>query len=523
VSRHGRPFGSPPAAPPLPPPAAAPVCGVDPALMKEYGRHSIKLSRAHEGSGFRVQKVLEKARRGEKIKVAVLGGSGECFGMVVGSSREGVAGGLGVRQVPPAGVCPLTDELCLTQIFSVSEGHGFKERPNVYGAIAHDQLWHQLVMQELTRQFGPEAVEFLNGAKAATDSAYFEWCYPAHIGTDVDLVMIELAVNDDFSTAAFDSTEALFRSLLALPAQPAILLVDAFALVTGRGKPMQLNGGDAHAHLAVRYDVPHISIRAAALTAMMADPDLAGPWFNHDARHIAAPFHRFLGDMVKAYLQKELCEVDAGGWDRERQRWGADADHPGWPGMQTLGQMPKNAITEPWNSAAKHAVAPPTCRLAGPKNSKAELKPSKPSADWELYSWRVSHSPLDWDTLLFRQSWCSPRLLSRPPQYSKYYIQTTKPNSAPISFAVEVREGSRGEVALGYLRSREYGLGKARCTVAGQSTVVDGFWTSSTNVAQTVVIASKLKPGAYEVECQALPENEQKDGVGFRIMSLMSV
>lgn len=277
---------------------------------------------------------------------------------------------------------------------SVSEGHGFLKRPNVYGAIPYEQLWHQLVVQELGRQFGPDQIEFVNGAKAATDSGYFEWCYPAHVGTDMDLVLIELAVNDDFSTDAFESTESLFRSLLSLPSQPAIILADAFALLTGRGKPLQLNGGDAHAHLAVRYDIPLISIRAAALTALMADPELAGPWFNHDARHIAEPFHRFLGDMVRAYLQKELCEVVAGGWEAERERWGTDAEHAPWPGMATLGQMPKNRITESWNSVAEHAVAPPTCRLAGPEGSEAELKPLRPTTDWELYSWRVSSSPL---------------------------------------------------------------------------------------------------------------------------------
>lgn len=78
--------------------------------------------------------MLDKARRGEAIKVAVLGGS-------------------------------------------VSEGHGFKTRPNEYGAIPHDRIWHQTVVKDLQRQFGADQVEFVNGAKAATDSGYFEWCY----------------------------------------------------------------------------------------------------------------------------------------------------------------------------------------------------------------------------------------------------------------------------------------------------------------------------------------------------------
>lgn len=55
-----------------------PACDVEDALLDTYGRHSVRLSRAHEGSGYRVQQVLAKARRGERIRVAVLGGSGPC-------------------------------------------------------------------------------------------------------------------------------------------------------------------------------------------------------------------------------------------------------------------------------------------------------------------------------------------------------------------------------------------------------------------------------------------------------------
>lgn len=44
-------------------------------LVKEYGQNNIRLSRTYEGSGTRVRKVMEKALRGEKIKIAVVGGS----------------------------------------------------------------------------------------------------------------------------------------------------------------------------------------------------------------------------------------------------------------------------------------------------------------------------------------------------------------------------------------------------------------------------------------------------------------
>ena len=160
-------------------------------------------------------------------------------------------------------------------------------------------------------------------------------------GIDADLVLVELAVNDDFTPDHISASETLIRSLLDLPSAPAVLLVDSFALLNARGRPMSLNGGDAHAHLALRYDVPSISLRAAALTAMMANPKLVLPWFNHDERHIAAPMHEMLGGMVSAYLQEEGCRLEKGGYEGEAERWGGDERHAEWPGMQTLGQVPK--------------------------------------------------------------------------------------------------------------------------------------------------------------------------------------
>lgn len=273
---------------------------------------------------------------------------------------------------------------------AVSEGHGFLKRPNVYGAIPHAGIWHQVVLQYLEKTFGNKQVEFLNGAKAATDSGYFAWCYPAHIGLEPDLVMIEMAVNDDFSQTSIDATETLLRSILSLPTRPAIIMVDSFALLTGRGKAMSLNGGDAHSHLALRYDIPQISLRAASLTALMARPELETPFFNHDSRHIAAPMHAFLGGMVNAYLQEEGCRLDRGGWDAERKRWGSDSKHKTLPGMDTLGTVPRNKITEPWNGKKSHPSAPPTCNLAGPKGMRGELVPLEVTPSWELYDWRVS-------------------------------------------------------------------------------------------------------------------------------------
>lgn len=58
---------------------ALPSCRVsdllDDPLTQEYGQNNIRLSRTYEGSGARVRKVLQKAMRGEPIKIAAVGGS----------------------------------------------------------------------------------------------------------------------------------------------------------------------------------------------------------------------------------------------------------------------------------------------------------------------------------------------------------------------------------------------------------------------------------------------------------------
>lgn len=59
--------------------SALPSCRItdlpDDPLVTEYGQNNIRLSRTYEGSGVRVRRVLQKAMRGEPIKIAVMGGS----------------------------------------------------------------------------------------------------------------------------------------------------------------------------------------------------------------------------------------------------------------------------------------------------------------------------------------------------------------------------------------------------------------------------------------------------------------
>lgn len=104
------------------------------------------------------------------------------------------------------------------------------------------------VTQPFSRAYGFSAREkgvksMVNGAQGATGSDYFSFCYAEHIPEDVDLVMVELAVNDDLYVAfvwtregvrrlmsshggTLESYEQLLRALLDLPNKPAVIAVE---------------------------------------------------------------------------------------------------------------------------------------------------------------------------------------------------------------------------------------------------------------------------------------------------------
>ncbi|GAA5968700.1 hypothetical protein JCM8115_003687 [Rhodotorula mucilaginosa] len=415
-------------------------CGISSSLLAEFGSDNFRLSQVHVGSGYRLRKVLEKAERGEKLTIGVLGGS-------------------------------------------VSLGHGTDPdsgQRNKYGAVPPAEQWHQFVLRYIQQTFPATEHEFRLGAKAATDSTFFEWCWSSLIGTDLDLVMVEMAVNDDYETS-FDSSETLLRSLLLLESRPAVIYVDSFSPLSASARPSILNAQDIQSTLSPFYDVPQISARPALLPAMIADPALAKPFFLGDQRHASARVHRFLGSMVVGYLMEERCRLAT---SRTIEADGI------WSHNQTLGKVPTVKMTEQWDSSAVHPMKPPRCEVAG-----GELEPIRATPDWKLVSWR----------------------------YAKFYYEAQKADSGEIAFEVTVDQGALGTIAVSYLRSRSYNLGKAICTVAGQEAVLDGYWTRSTSLAQTSVVATDVAPGQYEISCRTAPAGEDPERRAFRLMGVMSV
>lgn len=135
------------------------MCASAPEVCAQYGRSAIELSRAYTGSGARVQRVLAKAARGEKIVIGVLGGS----------VSEGV-------DVPELG------------------------------------RWHEVVQGWFNTTFPDIEVELQNGAVPGRGTEYFMSCHAEHINRDADLVLIELGINDWHAGHPYDECVSSFHT-----------------------------------------------------------------------------------------------------------------------------------------------------------------------------------------------------------------------------------------------------------------------------------------------------------------------
>ena len=122
--------------------------------------------------------------------------------------------------------------------------------------MSTEEIWFSKLGEWLQNFVGTDTgVTQVNGAAPATGSDYFSFCFPLHIPTNSDLVLVELAVNDEAIPEHIENMENLIRGLLDLPTKPAVILVEAVAFSSGG---MGGGGGRIHLPVAQYYDVPVI-------------------------------------------------------------------------------------------------------------------------------------------------------------------------------------------------------------------------------------------------------------------------
>ncbi|EAL23460.1 hypothetical protein CNBA1100 [Cryptococcus deneoformans B-3501A] len=483
-------------------------CEAEDAFEREYGRTNLRLSRAYEGSHERMRLLLQKIMRGEPLTISAIGGS-------------------------------------------VTKGH----------QVWQNEIWFHKFWEWLT-EFAGEGVEIkqVNGAAPATGSDYFSFCFPLHIPSDSDLVLVELAVNDEGIPEHVENMENLLRGLLDLPNKPAVMLIEAMAFSNGG-----MGGGGGRMHLSRKerspvaqyYDVPVINQRLPLVNHFARHPQLVGPYFaqdwwgNPDTRHINSHGHRDLGMLVASFVKDVACEMisqptfhvqspsafealsivalaqppqtedkedakiedellaaEQKWWPEQSRSWRKDPTEekpvgelmPGlWSTPIEYGILPRLRVLEGWNPHLDYSVPPfhPTCLSTRAKEPHFNLTPSA-NEGWEY--------------------WVHPEHLDKP------YLVARTPG-ARVTFELET---SVGIVKMYALKSKTFGLGTVECWADEErrkSVKIEGYWDNgNVNIGRFAPIRDNLQPGKHTITCELLEEtSDPGGGREFRMISMMSV
>ncbi|EIW70457.1 hypothetical protein TREMEDRAFT_73476 [Tremella mesenterica DSM 1558] len=484
------------------------TCSQPDPFEKEYGRANLRLSRAYEGSLHRLRQLLHKLLRGETITITAIGGS-------------------------------------------ITAGHH----------VDDDEVWFERFAEWLRDFVGSKSqVIAVNGAAPATGSDYFSFCFPLHIPEEADLVIVELAVNDEAILEHVENMENLLRGLVELPHRPAIVLAEAMAFSNGG---MGGGGGRMHLPVAQYYDVPVVNQRHPLASHFARYPQLIRPYFtqdywgNPDTRHFNARGHRDLGMLLASLLRDAACDMlsddtftvppslppsiypppsfseelsltglgdleaqsDVAAWqdsivEDSQKSWPeqsrfwrldpVDDQEVGalMPGMWTMpyeyGQLPRMRVQDGWNPNLDHFVPPfkPICLSTRSSDPRFNLTPTYTDG-WE--------------------HWVHPDYRDKP------YIMATEPGSR-VSFELETNVGV---IKMYSLRSRTFGLGTIVCWVdddVDKGVTVTGWWDNDMNIGRFATIRNDLIAGRHTLTCEVSQEtSDPGGGHEFRIISVMSV
>ncbi|GAA5852466.1 hypothetical protein JCM9279_003458 [Rhodotorula babjevae] len=313
------------------------VCYLNPANpLCEYGYDNIRMSRAYEGSGVRLRKVLAKALRGEEVVVSVLGAS-------------------------------------------VTAGHSV---PPGY------QRWQDRWFDDFKKMFPDSKMHV--GAIGAQDSMFFSFCFGALVPEESDLFLVELDINNEPALDTLRDDDALMRGLLQLPQEPAVIRVSAFQIIFE-----ELARGILSCLTTSQYfDVPVIGIRNFLLPHVQHHREDAevifglDQWGDRDYRHISEVGHASLADMLSLYIRKEVCET---------QRRALLPPPPSrktgpWPTEEDAGKIPPLEVYSSWRIPTPPEPVIPHCQTI---YSDEPLVPLQHTDDFTRIEW---HGKAAWSS-----------------------------------------------------------------------------------------------------------------------------
>jgi len=216
--------------------------------------HILARSLVSMGDTARLQAVLAKARRGEEVVVAVIGGS-------------------------------------------ITAGAAASQEENRYGNLVA-QWWRQT--------FPQATIRFINAGIGATGSNLGAHRAPSQlIVHKPDFVVAEYAVNDPNSKDAAETLEGLTRQVLKLPNQPAMMLL--FTMNNAGG-----NAQEWHSKVGEHYGLPMLSFRDALWPEIDAKrmkwEDVEG-----DIVHPNDRGHAYCATFITKVLEAVLAELPEDG------------------------------------------------------------------------------------------------------------------------------------------------------------------------------------------------------------------
>jgi len=402
----------------------------------------------------RLKRIVAKARSGQNIKIGVIGGS-------------------------------------------VTKGHGVSKTEN----------WTYLYGKWWEETFGIE-VEVINGGVGATVSDYMDSCFHEHIPDDVDLVVIELAINDQRLERLAEAYNNLIRGLFHLPNQPAVINLQimalSFATIT--------MGGDLHLAVAQYYDTPVVSVRNMLLPHILqttgfnsSDTSVTSYWFHHnhgddsvDLRHMNSNGHRLMADLLASLTGRAACD------DYQEEQAREQPDYSPWlpapedflPVQDISGEyVPRISLFDKYETDTFLKDFEPSCMTTTAAKHPLVTVPEL-SHDFEYWT--------------------------QPTNQGKIFLRATKPGAVA---AFKLKTNAVGRMRVTYLRSKDYGLGSVLCwadDLRSEATRLDGYWNvPNIHTSTATVVAKDLPPGEHLLTCELLKDtNDPGKGTDFRIVAV---
>ncbi|KAL7415144.1 hypothetical protein BDY24DRAFT_383861 [Mrakia frigida] len=463
-------------------------------IIKVFGEAFFDKSVSYSGTNHRLRRIIRRALAGESIVIGVLGGS-----ITVGNNTPR----------------PL-----------------YKD--NTYHALFW--TWWQQAFPDAKHLYFPVGI-------GAVGSPYFSNCFLEHLPAEIDLVILDSAVNDQRSDEHHRSFDHLLRSLLTLPSAPAIVAMEFFAIPANN----EMTTGGVNSLDSARYlDVPTLSIRNPLLPEVLLHPSRIPLFFGRepasggagivDPRHPSLRGHLAAARILQVHVWKQILYVEGhnskedeireklavsriGVVDEEKEGvyvpgvlyskeemdlWQLDAsflEETNWGSREDeLEVVSRMSLLDHYHPSSFIPPSLPRCRsLSGTREKLAFLSTTKGD--------RVENGTTfagEGDGWFEWQS--SPQ---------KQYIITRSPG-AQVTFSITV---GLGDVKLWYLKSFEFGLGDARCWVDNDTqwaVRLVGKWERPHNIGWLGVIREGLSPGDHLLHCVLEGPGE------FRISSLIT-